>query len=90
MIKYSKFTENIGSGNFTDTVCQNTDKFQKSEEEGVTLPQTPRLTRPCVDILPNISFTASEMERDLRLIQWNYSLVSSLPKMKILLILARS
>ena len=30
MIKYSKFTDNIGSGNFTDTFCQNTDKFQKS------------------------------------------------------------
>ena len=55
MIKYSKFTENIGSGNFTDTFCQNTKKFQKGGEEGVTLPQTPRLTRPCVDILPNIS-----------------------------------
>ena len=39
MIKYSKFTENIGSGNFTD-------KFQKSGvggEGGVT---SPRLTRP--------------------------------------------
>ena len=30
MIRYSKFTDNIGSGNFTDTFCQNTDKFQKS------------------------------------------------------------
>ena len=30
MIKYSKFTDNIGSGNFTDTFCQNTDRFQKS------------------------------------------------------------
>ena len=30
MIKYSKFTLNIGSGNFTDTFCQNTNKFKKS------------------------------------------------------------
>ena len=30
MIKYSKFTDNIGSGKFTDTFCQNTNKFQKS------------------------------------------------------------
>ena len=30
MIKYSKFTDNIGSGNFTDTFCQNTNIFQKS------------------------------------------------------------
>ena len=30
MIKYSKFTDNIGSGNFTDTFCQNTDKFEKT------------------------------------------------------------
>ena len=27
MIKYSKFTDNIGSGNFTDTII---DKFKKS------------------------------------------------------------
>ena len=27
--KYSKFTDNIESGSFTDTFCQNTDKFQK-------------------------------------------------------------
>ena len=30
MIKYSKFTDNIGSGSFTDKFFQNTDKFQKS------------------------------------------------------------
>ena len=30
LIKYSKFTNNIGSGNFTDIFCQNTDKFQKT------------------------------------------------------------
>ena len=39
MIKYSKFTDNIGSGNFTDTFCQNTDKFQKSG--GVLHPPPP-------------------------------------------------
>ena len=41
MIEYSKFTDNIGSGNFTDTICQNNDKFEKSGgrgEEGVTPP----------------------------------------------------
>ena len=32
MIKYSKFIDNIVSGNFTDTFCQNTDKFQKKGE----------------------------------------------------------
>ena len=36
MIKCSKFTDNIESGNFTDTFCQNTDKFQNSA--GVLLP----------------------------------------------------
>ena len=36
MIKYSKFTENIESGNVTDTFFQNTDKFQKSGEGGYT------------------------------------------------------
>ena len=30
MIKYSKFTDNIGSENFTNTFRQSTDKFQKS------------------------------------------------------------
>ena len=30
MIKYSKFTDNIGSGNFNVAFSQNTDKFQKS------------------------------------------------------------
>ena len=30
MKKYSKFNDNIGSGNYTDTFCQNTNKFQKS------------------------------------------------------------
>ena len=38
MIKYSKFTDNIGSGNFTDAFCQNTDKFRK--RENVTPPHT--------------------------------------------------
>ena len=28
MIKYSKITDNIGSGNFTDTFWQNTNKFE--------------------------------------------------------------
>ena len=45
MIKYSKFTDNIGSGNFTDTFCQNTDKFKKGGRPrgvggGFTLPHT--------------------------------------------------
>ena len=30
MVKYSKFTDNIGSGNFTNTFYQNTEKFKKS------------------------------------------------------------
>ena len=30
MIKYSKFTDNIGSGNFTDIFCQNSEKLQES------------------------------------------------------------
>ena len=34
MIKYSKFTDNIESGNFTDIFCQNTNKFQKSGAGG--------------------------------------------------------
>ena len=34
VIKYSKFTDNIGSGNVTDTFCQNTDKLQKSGKVG--------------------------------------------------------
>ena len=29
MIKYSKFTDNIGSGNFNNKICQKTNKFQK-------------------------------------------------------------
>ena len=29
MIKYSKFTDSIWPGNFTDILCQNTDKFLK-------------------------------------------------------------
>ena len=37
MVKYSKFTDNIGSGNFTDTFCQNTDKLKRSGG-GVTPP----------------------------------------------------
>ena len=36
VIKYSKFTDNIGPGDFSDTFCQNTDKFQKGVEWGVT------------------------------------------------------
>ena len=34
MIKHSKFTDSIRSGNFTDRSCQNTDKFPKSGGEG--------------------------------------------------------
>ena len=37
MIKYSRFTNSIGSGKFTDTFYQNTDKFQKFGEGGYTL-----------------------------------------------------
>ena len=29
MIKFSKFTDNIGSGNITDTFCQNIDRLKK-------------------------------------------------------------
>ena len=29
MVKHFKFTDNVRSGNFSDTFCQNTDKFQK-------------------------------------------------------------
>ena len=34
MVKNSKFTEKIGSENFTNTFCQITNKFQKSEGGG--------------------------------------------------------
>ena len=44
MIKYSKFTDNIGYGNFTDTFCQNIDKFTSTG--GVTLPHTPSVGTP--------------------------------------------
>ena len=47
MIEYSKFTDNIGSGNFTDTFCQNNDKFEKSGgrgEEGEVTPPPPTHT----------------------------------------------
>ena len=37
MIKYSRFTNSIGSGKFTHTFHQNTDKFQKFGEGGYTL-----------------------------------------------------
>ena len=46
MIKYSKFTDNIGSGNSTDTFCQNTDKFQKSVGGGGYAPPHPPLGTP--------------------------------------------
>ena len=35
MIKYSKFTDHIGSGNFTDKYFQNTDNFEISVGGGV-------------------------------------------------------
>ena len=40
MIKYSKFTDNTGSGNLTDTFSQITNKFQKTGGGGggVTTP----------------------------------------------------
>ena len=34
MVKNSKFTEEIGSEKFTNTFCQITNKFQKSEGGG--------------------------------------------------------
>ena len=34
MIKYSKFTNNIGSGNFTATFCQKPKNFRKVEQGG--------------------------------------------------------
>ena len=48
MIKYSKFTNNIESGNFTDTFYQNGNKFKNSVAEGVlvTPPHTPLLNTP--------------------------------------------
>ena len=46
MIKYSKFTENIGLGNFTDIFCQNADKFKKMGGGGGGVVTSPRLTRP--------------------------------------------
>ena len=48
LIKYSKFTDNIGSGNFTDTLCQNTDRFQKSGgwAEGGVVGDNPLLGTP--------------------------------------------
>ena len=48
MIKYSKFTNNIESGNFTDTFYQNGNKSKNSVAEGVLLtpPHTPLLNTP--------------------------------------------
>ena len=43
MIKYSKFTDCIGSGNFTDTFCQNTNNLQK---KGCTPPSLHTHTHP--------------------------------------------
>ena len=43
MKKYSKFTHNIGSGNFTDIFCQSTNKFQEWGR-GVLPPPPPRHT----------------------------------------------
>ena len=47
MIKYSKFTDNIGSANFTDTFCQNTDRFKKSGGYYTPSP-SPHSARPWV------------------------------------------
>ena len=41
MIKYFEFTDNIGSGNFTDTFCQYSYRFQKKWGGGVTPPHPP-------------------------------------------------
>ena len=46
MIKYSKFTDNIGTGNFTDPSCQNTDKFQNRAGAGSCTPHMPPHTSP--------------------------------------------
>ena len=45
VIKYSKFTDNIGSGNITDIFCENTNKFQTS---GGLLPSC--LALPCFHV----------------------------------------
>ena len=65
MIKYSKFTENIGTGNFTDPSCQNTDKFQnRAGGEGVALPTSPPHT-PARHAL--VDMAAHKMERNYML-----------------------
>ena len=45
MVKHFKFTDNIRSGNFSDTFCQNTDKFQKMGGGGGVTPP-PQLDTP--------------------------------------------
>ena len=61
LIKYSKFTEDIGSGKFTDTFCQNTNKFQKSEEGGCYIPTNllPSLDTPLVTTAVRIELVSS-------------------------------
>ena len=66
MIKYSKFTDNIGSGNFTDIFCQNTDKFQKGG--GVLHPLPPHPPPPLDTPLRRV--LSSVIVRDLRLCFW--------------------
>ena len=52
MIKYSKFTDNIGSGNFTDIFCQNINKFPKRGGAWVlNIPHTHPLDTPLVRII---------------------------------------
>ena len=41
MIKYSKFTDSIASGNFSDTFYKNTDKFQKIGRSITSTPPPP-------------------------------------------------
>ena len=60
MIKYSKFTHNIGSGNFTDTFCQNTNKFKKSR--GMSYPHTPLLGMPLIPYLAKFWFLNYELK----------------------------
>ena len=79
MIKYSKFTDNIGSGSFTGTACQNTNKFQKS---GVLQPPLPHThTHTCTH-----AHTQRERERAPRsarpYVQVSLSLLTEVAEIK--------
>ena len=49
--KHSKFTD-IESGSFTDTFCQNTDKFHSKKVGGGGVTPTPPLNTPLLATLP--------------------------------------